>query len=98
MLIGIEDDFTHPEQPKPFLENARRWMIRFFRGKWNCRNWRGKPVVSHQVIVGPIAATTSGKGLKVHAQPDAALYPAGIEVFDQERALVNLQHDQVRGE
>ena len=30
-------------------------------------NWRGRPLVSHEVIVNLIAATTTSKGLKVHA-------------------------------
>jgi hypothetical protein len=63
------------------------------------QNWRGKPLVSHQVIVDLIAATTTtGKGLKVRAQLDPALYPARIKVSDQEPAQVILQRDQFHGE
>jgi len=32
------------------------------------QNWRGKPLVSHQVIVNLIAATTAKSGLRVHAE------------------------------
>ena len=31
-------------------------------------NWRGKPLISHQVIIDPIGATTSRTWLKVHAE------------------------------
>ncbi|EQD70485.1 Transposase, Rhodopirellula-type, partial [mine drainage metagenome] len=34
------------------------------------KNWRGKPLTSLQVIVSLIAATTTRKGLKVHAEID----------------------------
>jgi transposase len=40
------------------------------------QNWRGKPLVSHRVIVQLIAATTTIAGLKVHAEIDPNPYPA----------------------
>ena len=40
-------------------------------------NWRGKPLVSHQVIVQLIAATTTKTGLKVRCELDQNTYPAG---------------------
>jgi transposase len=58
------------------------------------QNWRGKPLVSHQVIVQLIAATTTQTGLKVHSEVDPNTYPAGIKVADAELARVNLRcHD-----
>jgi hypothetical protein len=33
-------------------------------------NWRGRPLTSHEVIVAAIAATTTGTGLRVRAEPD----------------------------
>ena len=47
------------------------------------QNWRGKPLVSHQVIVDLIAATTTKTGLKVRAQIDPNLYPSGLKVSDE---------------
>jgi hypothetical protein len=35
-------------------------------------NWRGRPLVSHQVIVELIAATRTSSGLGVHAELDRA--------------------------
>ena len=40
------------------------------------QNWRGKPLVSHEVIVNLIANTTTSKGLKVKAELDTSSYPA----------------------
>jgi hypothetical protein len=51
-------------------------------------NWRGKPLVSHQVIVELIAATTTEAGLKVRCQLDPNTYPAGIKVSDAELEAV----------
>ena len=42
-------------------------------------NWRGQPLVSHEVIVNLIAATTTRKGLKVRAEIDDAQYEKGIK-------------------
>jgi hypothetical protein len=47
-------------------------------------NWRGKPLVSHQVIVQLIGATTTETGLKVCCEIDGNLYPKGVEVTDGE--------------
>jgi transposase len=41
------------------------------------QNWRGKPLVSHQVIVNLIAATTTKTGLRVRAEIDPGKYPKG---------------------
>jgi transposase len=76
--------------------------------KWNkiehrlwsfiAKNWRGRPLVSHEVIINSIAATTTDTGLRVYAQLDARDYPQGIDVTDQELAAVNLHRDDFHGE
>src|SRR5271166_6533081 len=53
-------------------------------------NWRSKPLVSHQVIVQLIAATTTTTGLKVRCELDPNAYPAGVKVSDEEIEAVNL--------
>jgi hypothetical protein len=57
-------------------------------------NWRGRPLTSHQVIVQTIAATTTRAGLRVHAELDTGLYPAGIKISDQQMAALPItRHD-----
>jgi hypothetical protein len=46
-------------------------------------NWRGKPLISHEVIINLIAATTTTTGLAVKRKLDTNLYPAGVRVSDQ---------------
>lgn len=53
-------------------------------------NWRGRPLVSHEVIVNLIANTTTGAGLAIHAELDQGTYPTGIKVTDQQMERVNL--------
>jgi transposase len=62
------------------------------------QNWRGKPLISHQIIVQLIAATTTTAGLKVRAEIDPNPYPAGIVVTDAELAAVNLSPHRFHGE
>ncbi len=62
------------------------------------KNWRGHPLTSLKVIVSLIAATTTRKGLKVHAEIDDRPYPAGIKVADAEMAQIRLRRDDFHGE
>jgi hypothetical protein len=62
------------------------------------QNWRGKPLVSHQVIVNLIAATTTRSGLRVRAEVDPGKYPKGIKVSDKEVAAVRIERDEFHGE
>jgi hypothetical protein len=62
------------------------------------QNWRGKPLISYEVIVKLIAATTNRVGLKVECQLDTNLYPKAIKVSDQEMADINIQRDSFHGE
>ena len=61
-------------------------------------NWRGKPLVSHEVVVNLIAATTTAKGLKVKAKLDLNSYPTGVEVSKEAMRHVNLQPHDFHGE
>jgi hypothetical protein len=62
------------------------------------QNWRGKPLVSHQVIVQLISATTTKTGLNVACRIDDNLYPKGVTVSDAEMAAINLACDDFHGE
>src|SRR3954453_18193132 len=61
-------------------------------------NWRGKPLISHQVIVQLIGATTTKTGLKVRCQLDPTTSPAGIKVSDNELAAGNITRHEFHGE
>ncbi len=47
-------------------------------------NWRGRPLISHEVIVETIAATSTSTGLTVHAELDQATYPTGVKIPDED--------------
>ncbi|WP_433733833.1 ISAzo13 family transposase [Nocardia sp. CA-129566] len=57
-------------------------------------NWRGRPLTSHEVVLNTIAATTTGTGLRVHAELDTGNYPTGVKIDDNEFSAVPItRHD-----
>lgn len=60
-------------------------------------NWRGRPLVSREVIVNLIANTTTETGLHVEAELDLASYETGKKVSDEELAQVNLHPADFHG-
>lgn len=62
------------------------------------KNWRGKPLVSHEVIVNLIAATTTQTGLRVQSRLDTGKYPKGIKVGKQEFDAIEIRRDDFHGE
>src|SRR5690242_17055404 len=61
-------------------------------------NWRGKPLVSHQVIVQLIGSTSTETGLKVCCEIDRNLYPKGLKVTEREMQAVNIARHNFHGE
>jgi hypothetical protein len=62
------------------------------------QNWRGKPWISHAVIVKLIAATRTKTGLRVRAKLDTNSYPEGIKVSQAELDNVRLRPDSFHGD
>ena len=62
------------------------------------QNWRGKPLVSHEVIVNLISATRTKNGLQIQCQIDTNSYPKGKKVSDDIMDSLNIQRDFFHGE
>src|SRR5262249_26091221 len=82
-------------------ETGLKLFLRHFppgTSKWNkiehrmfshiTQNWRGRPLVSHEVMVNLIGNTTTKKGLKIRAELDHGKYAVGIKVSNKELAAV----------
>jgi hypothetical protein len=54
-------------------------------------NWRGKPLISHEVIVNLIAGTTTRTGLTVQSQLDTGAYPKGRTISKKEMRDLNIE-------
>jgi hypothetical protein len=61
-------------------------------------NWRGKPLISHEVIIQLIAATTTRSGLRVTAESDPGKYPDKLKVTDEEMESLNLVRAEFHGD
>ena len=62
------------------------------------RNWRGQPLVSHEVIIELIGATITNKGLKIGTSLDKARYPKGIKISDQQMNELSIERADFHGE
>ena len=91
--IGIPISVSH------FPPGTSKWnKIEHRLFSFITKNWRGKPLVSHQVIVDMISATTTKTGLKVKARIDPRQYKTGRRVSNAELAEVHLNPDKFHGE
>jgi hypothetical protein len=61
-------------------------------------NWRGQPLLSHQVIVNLIANTRTDKGLVVKAALDATRYETGIKVTDGQMTALAIKPAKFHGD
>jgi transposase len=61
-------------------------------------NWRGKPLISLEMIIELISHTTTEQGLSVTAVKDRNTYPTGIAVSDEEFQALRIIKDAFHGE
>jgi hypothetical protein len=55
-------------------------------------------LISHQVIIDLIAATTTTTGLTVKSKIDTNFYEKGLKVSDQQMAELQLQREKFHGD
>jgi len=56
------------------------------------QNWRGKPLISYQVIINFIKNTKTEKGLEIFARLDKNTYQTGKKFSDEEMENINIQY------
>jgi hypothetical protein len=61
-------------------------------------NWRGRPLVSHDVIVNLIGSTKTASGLRVKARLDTRKYPTSLPVSDAEMKAIKLTRHKFHGD
>jgi hypothetical protein len=62
------------------------------------QNWRGRPLVSHEVVVNLIGNTTTQTGLHIRAALDPNRYETGKKITDEVLAEVPIERDRFHGE
>jgi len=89
---GVEVSVGHcPPGTSQWHKSAPRWFCHI------TENWRGRPLVSHEVSVNLIAKTTTEAGLRVEAARDPAPDETGTKVSDDELAPVNIYPADIHG-
>ena len=61
-------------------------------------NWRGRPLISHEVVVTLIGTPTTTTGLKIRAELDDNRYPTGKTVTNQQMDELSLKRHRFHGE
>jgi transposase len=61
-------------------------------------NWRGRPLISRQVVVNLIGSTTTQAGLRIQAALDEKAYTPAIKISDEELATLAIERDTFHGE
>ena len=61
-------------------------------------NWRGRPLISREVVVNLIGSTTTNQGLYIKATLDENTYAPGIKVSDEELATLAIERNDFHGE
>jgi hypothetical protein len=61
-------------------------------------NWRGRPLLSHQVIVQLIASTKTETGLNIACDIDRGKYPKGIKIPKAALKELNITYDDFHGD
>jgi DDE family transposase len=61
-------------------------------------NWRGRPLVSREVVVNLIGHTTTKAGLEIRSAVDENRYPTGREVTDQQLEALSIKREKFHGE
>ena len=62
------------------------------------QNWRGRPLVSREVVVNLIGAVTTKGGLTIRSELDENRYATGRTVTDEQLESLSLQRDSFHGE
>ena len=62
------------------------------------KNWRGRPLISYDVIVRSIGSTKTANGLEVICELDQDNYKTGIIVKEKQMEKINLIANSFHGE
>jgi transposase len=64
---------------------------------YSTENWRGRPLVSREVVVNLIGHTTTKTGLAIRSELDENCYPTGREVTAQQMESLSMKQDKFYG-
>jgi hypothetical protein len=62
------------------------------------QNWRGRPLVDHEVVVNLIGSTTTETGLEIRAELDGRTYAIGREVTKHQMDSLSIRREKFHGD
>jgi hypothetical protein len=98
-LQRLADELQLPISVCHFPPGTSKWnKIEHRLFSFISQNWRGKPLITHEVIVKLIASTTTTTGLRVRSRLDTRSYPAGVKVSRQAMDALALRPESFHGD
>lgn len=98
-LQGLTDEIGIPIRVCHYPPGTSKWnKIEHRLFSFITMNWRGEPLISHEVMLNLIAGTRTKTGLSVRVELDNREYPKGIKVPDAEFAAINMIRDDFHGD
>lgn len=98
-LQGLADEIGIPIRVCHYPPGTSKWnKIEHRLFSFITMNWRGQPLISHEVMINLIANTRTKAGLSVKVEIDNREYPKGIKVPDAVFAAINLTRDDFHGD
>ena len=97
-LQKLADEIGVTIYVRHFPPGTRKWnKIEHRMCSHITENWRGRPLISHEVVVNLIGHTTTNTGLTIQAELDTNTYPTGIKVSKEEMKRLNLAPAKFHG-
>ena len=91
--LGVEISVSH------FPPGTSKWnKIEHRMFSHVTKNWRGRPLVSREVVVNLIGAVTTEGGLEIRAELDEGSYATGRKITDEQMASLEIDRETFHGE
>jgi len=98
-LQNLADELDFPISVSHLPPGTSKWnKIEHRMFAFISQNWRGKPLVSHEVIIKLIRATKTRTGLKIRCEIDRGKYPIGRRFSKDDVSQINRNGDSFHGE
>jgi hypothetical protein len=97
-LHQLADEIGLALYVRPFPPGTSKWNK--IEHRMFCHiteNWRGRPLISHEVVVNLIGHTTTNAGLSIQAELDKNASPTGIKVRREDMKQLNLSPAKFHG-
>lgn len=98
-LQNFADEIDMPVTVCHFPPGTSKWnKIEHRLFSYISMNWRGQPLISHEVVVNLIGSTKTRSGLRVKARLDKKKYPTKVKISDAEMKSINIKPHKFHGD